>query len=287
MSGRYAAPRRGGPWPLAAWLMVAVVIVGLAVGILIGVFSPVLVLDLLSFWPAVAVAVILLVPAFSMRKRHPRLIAVPALIVLTWASLGTAVHLSGWPALPSGRARVVGPPVETSLARLTVALPEAELRVDGGSDAAYVVSPLRSGGGTGVPQGVDRVASDELQVVLEEQPPGPWFRFAGWRVTLSPQTAWAIEVTGGRVDLDLTDLSVRSVSVSGSGTVAVGEGSGRIRATGDLVVVVPRDAPAMVEGTASVPESWTEVDGGFAGPADGDGWIIGVPEGSNVIVRHP
>lgn len=267
--------------------MVAVAILGLGVGVLIGVFSPVLVLDLLSFWPVVALAAILLVPAILMRKRAPRLIAVPALIVLTWALLGTAIHLSGWQALPSGRAHVVGPSVETSLARLTVSLPDGELRVEAGSEEAYVVSPLRSGGEVGAPLSVDRIASGELQVVLEERPPGSWFRFAGWDVSLSPDAAWAVEVTAGELDVDLTGVPVRSVSVSGSGTVVVGEGSGRIRADGNLMVVVPRDHPAEVEGVASVPEGWTSTEGGSAGPVDGEGWTIAVPEGSTVTVRHP
>ena len=287
MSGRYAAPRRGGPWPVAAWLMIPVALGGLAVAILIGALSPVIVLDLLSLWPVAAGGLLLLIPAFFFRKSHPRLIAVPALVVLTWLLLGTAAHLSGWSALPSGSAGLTGPPVSTSLARLTVALPAGEVRVGPGGDEAFTVEPITTGGDVGAPQSVERVASGELQIVLEERSDDPWFRFGGWEVAVSTQPSWAFEVRGATVDLDLVSVQVRAVAVTADGTVRLGAGTGRVQLTGDLTVVLPSGAPARLEGTASVPADWTEVDGSPTAPAGGDGWTLVVGDGSAVTVRYP
>lgn len=287
MSGRYAAPRRGGPWPVAAWLMVPVSLGALAVAVLIGALSPVLVLDLLSLWPVAAAGVLLLIPAFFFRKSHPRLIAVPALVVLTWVLLGAAAHVSGWAPLPSGSAGLTGPPVSTSLARLTVSLPAGEVRVGSGAAEAFTVQPIPTGGDVGAPQSVERVASGELQVVLEERPDDPWFRFGGWEIAVSAQPSWAFDIEGATVDIDLSSLTVRAVAVTGDGTVRLGAGTGRVQLSGDLTVVLAAGAPARVEGTASVPVDWAEVDGAPTAPADGDGWTLAVEDGSSVTVRYP
>jgi hypothetical protein len=267
--------------------MVAGAAVALAAGILSGAVAPVLVLDLVSFWPAGVLAAVLLIVAVVVRRSHPRLLAVPALVLLTWTILGTGAHLAGWSPLPSGQATVVGFPTSAVSGRLTARLDEGRLAVGGAGVAAYSVSPMRKGGPVGAPQVVERLVSAELQLVVEERPPDRWYRFSGWLIDLAPDLAWSLDLAAPAVDVDLRGVSVTSVRVAGSGTVRLGDGAGRLQVSGELVVEVPSGVPATVEGEAVVPADWAREDGRSRAPVAGEGWILVVGEGSTVTVRYP
>jgi hypothetical protein len=279
--------RLAGPWPLASWLMVVAAVVAVAAGVLSSAVSPVLILDLVSFWPAGILAAVPLIVAVVVRRSHPRLLAIPALVLLTWIVLGTGAHFGGWPPLPSGQAAVTGSPTSAVSGRLTARLDEGRLAVGGDGVPAYSVSPMREGGPVGAPQVVERLASAELQLVVEERPADRWFRFSGWRIDLAPDLTWALDLAAPVVAIDLRGLSVTSVGVSGSGTVRLGAGAGRLELSGDFAVEVPAGVAATVEGEAVVPGDWEKGDGGSRAPVAGEGWILAVGEGSTVTVRYP
>jgi hypothetical protein len=267
--------------------MVVAAGVALATGILSDAVSPVLVLDLVSFWPAGLLAVVALAIALPLRRAHPRLIAVPALILLTWMILATGAYLAGWPLLPSGQATVVGFPVSATAGRMTVGLDRGRLVVAEGGVASYSVSPLREGGPVGAPQVVERLASGELQLVVEERPPDRWYRFSGWRVGLAPGITWTLDLEAPMVEADLRTVPVSSTRVAGSGWIRLGAGTGRVGLAGDLEVEVPPGVPVEVTGEAGVPPDWVAGDGGSRAPAEGEGWTLVVAPGSTVVVRYP
>lgn len=267
--------------------MLGLAVLAVAVGVAGAVFSRVLVLDLVSLWPALVPAVAALPVGLLLRRRFPRVLALPPLLALTWLTLGVAAHLSGWPPLPSSTAELVGPPPpESRAAALQVSL-DAALEVDVTPAAAlYRVELIRRGGELGPPLATEQLRSDQLAVSLEPRSGGEWFRFAGWRVKLAREAVWDLQLQGDPLRADLEGLAVASLQVSGAGRVVLGSAAEEtpVMAAGELSIEIPSDSPARVEGPAAVPATWEPSGGGWRAPVPGEGWVITVPEGSQVVV---
>lgn len=278
-------PERTG-WPLGAWMLVAISIVGVGVAVAAEVLSPVVALDLVSLWPVAALSIPLAVLAFGRRRRHPRWWALPPLILFTWLAIGTALHLAGWPLLPSTSAGLaVADPGGFESVALTVAVAGARLTIGPGSDGGlYRVDPLPIGGDLGVPRSRQNTEGVTAQIVITPAQVD-WFRFGGWALDLGPGVQWDLQITAARIEADFSDVAItEAVLVAESGSVRVGEGSGLLRLDGNLIVLVPPTVAARVEGRAVVPAGWETTADGFRAPVTGPGWTIQVTAGSVVEV---
>lgn len=287
-----SSARGGHPVTVAAWiLMLAVVVAGTA-GVLGGILSPSLVVDLAALWPLFAVTILAGVITRLVRKDR-RAGAVLPLAIFSSLVLAGALHLGGWERLPSGMISLAGPPPsEMSDPTEMVVQISGQIEIAGdGHGLAYRVEPILRGGRVGVPQATETSVDDAVSVQLEAASDVPsWYRFAGWSIDLSPDVAWRL-VLNGQLDADLTTLTISSAAIAGSGHIRLGsppaDGSSVIVA-GDLDVVVPAGAAVVVSGEANVPSGWErEGDRITSGEAiDGGVWSISVQGGAVPTIRE-
>jgi hypothetical protein len=268
--------------------MVGLTIAVLGVGVAGGVLSPSLVLDVVATWPLGVPAVPALAVAVVLRSRRPKLMALPALFVVTWLFATVGLHLGGWAALPSAAADRVGP-ATTGVARTTLTLssPGGSVEIVGHpGDPLFRVAALRRGGDTPPPAvGVASRGRIAEVVVAPAGTDNPWYRFGGWLVELSDRVTWDIHATGPSIVADFRAVRVGEASLTGGGTVKLGHGRGRLLLDGSFRVEVPDDVGVSVEGEAEVPSGWTTTELGYTSPG-GVGWTV-VVSGSVTFVRVP
>ena len=290
MTGSWERPQSA--WPLGAWIMAAMLFAVVAVGVSTSVLSPGLVLDAISLWPGLVPPLIALLVVAWRKSWRRRAGAIPALLLITWLILTSAVHLSAWVALPSSSGELIGPAVEDSarieLATATIA-PRGRLVVESSAASAlYQVRFLRLGGPVGIPAAEEVTGGTGLNISVADRGTTRWFRYAGWRLLLTPETTWNLNL-GGDVSGNLRNLTLGSLTLNGSGTVALNTAT---RATpvavlGSYEIDLPAGAVAVVTGEAQVPDSWIETEDGFASGEGGDGWVISVAEGGSLRVNQP
>lgn len=272
--------RAGGhPFTVAAWILVVGLVVAVAFGVTTGILSRSLVVDLAAMWPLFAVALIVGLAARLLRKSR-RAGAILPLSLFTALFLAGAIHLEGWDQLPSASGRLVGPdPSALSDPTELTAQISGDLVIVPTDTAAYVVEPIVRGGSVGIPQATETSVDGAVSIRIEADPEAPsWYTFSGWRIGISPAVTWRL-VLNGRIDADLTAVTLSSAAIAGSGLIRLGtppaDGASVIIA-GDFDVVVPADVPVTVTGAADVPGGW-QADGDRArAPADGAGWRIDV-----------
>jgi hypothetical protein len=268
--------------------MAAMLATAAAVAISTSVLSPGLLLDAISLWPGLVPALIaLLVVAFRKAWRR-RAGAVPPLLIITWLLLASAAHLSAWVALPSSSGELIGPTAGTELATASIS-PAGRLVVEPSTDdALYQVRFLRLGGPVGVPAATEVTGGTGLNISVSDRGATRWFRYAGWRLLLRPETVWNLNL-GGDVSGDLSALTLGSLTLNGSGTVTLSAvtQSTPLAVLGSYVITLPAGAFASVSGEAQVPESWIETEDGFASGSEGEGWIISVAEEGSLRVNQP
>lgn len=281
--------RRHTAWPIAAWLLVVASAGVLGVGVYGELLSATLILDLVSFWPGLVVAILLALAVWPLRRRMAaRLAAVLPLLLLTWMWGGVALHLSEWELLPSSAADLEGPRVPGVTRAEVEIVSGGEVRLRAGTDLLYTVRLLREAGDTGVPQALERIEGDEAQVDVVEGEAGRWFRTVGWETTLAAGPIWDVAVRGAEVDLDLRPLEVAGVDVWGSGVVRLPPVASetQVRLEGRLRVQVPEGVPVEVLGPALVPSDWVVTDTGWRAPVSGTGYLMAVAETSQVIITE-
>lgn len=287
--------RRGGhPFAVAVWILCGAVVVASVAGVLGDILSRSYVVDMAAMWPLLAGALALGLLGRYLGRRSSRSRALLPLALFTALVLGAGLHLSGWERLPSASARLTGPATEElSDPTELVAQVVGQLEVDAAEDGlAYTVVPIQRGGGVGVPQATETTTDDDLSVRIEAAPDAPsWYRFAGWRIGLSPRARWRL-VLNGEIDADLRDVTVSSGAIAGSGSIRLGDppesGAGVIVA-GDFVVTVPGGAAVTVDGDAVVPSGWNTVGDRHTSPAaaeGGDAWRLTIQGDVPVTVRE-
>ncbi|HEY7582080.1 MAG TPA: hypothetical protein VIB78_00415 [Acidimicrobiia bacterium] len=288
MTGSWERPQSA--WPLGAWIMAAMLATAMAVAISTSVLSPGLLLDAISLWPGLVPALIaLLLIAFRKAWRR-RAGAVPALLIITWLLLASAAHLSAWVALPSSSGELIGPANSAGIELATASIsPGGRLVVESSADdALYQVRFLRLGGPVGVPAATEVTGGTGLNISVSDRGTTRWFRYAGWRLLLRPETVWNLNL-GGDVSGDLSALALGSLTLNGSGTVTLSAvtKSTPLAVLGSYVITLPAGAVASVSGEADVPEAWIETEDGFASGVEGEGWIISVAEEGSLRVNQP
>jgi hypothetical protein len=280
---------RSSPWPVAAWLFVLASALVLGVGVYGEVLAPSLVLDLLSFWPGLTLALLLAGALWPFGRRGPaRLAAILPLLVLTWLWGGVALHLAQWELLPSAAADVEGPLGEgTETARLSLEQ-SGRLSLTATDGPLYEVGVVRRGGPVGIPEAVERLEGGEASVSVVEISGGQWFRSSGWVAGLAPGPAWDLELRAAILDVDLRGLRLTRLDAQGRGVIRLPpvEAEVPMVVAGELVIEVPAEARVVVTGTAQVPEGWEVTDIGWRSPGRDPGYVITVSDGSQVEMRE-
>ena len=225
-AGRHPAPQRGG------WRLIGVIAGLLVLGVAVRLVSPAIFLDIAALWP---VGVAAPAVAWGVKKvwagRVIAALPVAALLIFSWIVLAASFHFADLPGLPSSSADLRGPPAgEGGFETFSVELPSGRLLVAGGAGpSAYRVDMVRGGGGAGAPVAVESRGADGGEVrVIDARRPLPaglgvtvddnaWLRFAGWEVSLHPETTWRLTLTAPEISADLRNLSIGALAVNGGG----------------------------------------------------------------------
>lgn len=252
-----------------------------AFGVWARILSPSVVLDVIALWPVGALAVPVAVAAWMRRRRSPRSLGLPGLILVTWLVAGLGLHLSAWEGLPSAAADVEGPGRGTfSVASMTVALPSGRLEVGStASGSLYRTGPLREGGEIGVPEAFEQSLDGSATIVLGERSDSDWYRFGGWWVQLDPSTRWSLDLAATDVDIDLSVVELASLALaarSGMLTLGVPAEDATVSVDGPLRISIPDGVSVLVVGPAVAPPGWARLPDGWASDASGPGWRIEV-----------
>ena len=260
------APGGRHPFSVAAWILVGAVAVAVTFGVVAGILSRVLLVDLVAMWPLFAVSAILGVVGWLRRnKRGPRAQAILPLSIFTALVLGLAIHLGGWDQLPSAVAHLQGPPAtELSDPTQLTAQISGDLRIGpSNGSAGYEVRPILRGGDVAVPEALETSVDGELSIQLGSDESTPsWYSFSGWEMSLAPIVGWRL-VLNGVIEADLRDLRVDALAMGGSGVVRLGEApesGGSVVASGDFTISVPAGSAVDVVGNAVVPSDWSQGD---------------------------
>jgi len=280
----HRAARRGGTIP-RIWLLPLLCLTALLGAAAAGTLSRSLLTDLIAWWPAWLLIVLLAVVVRG--RRIGRVRAAGLIPVIAVGALGAFLygHLEGWPLMPSASQRLVGPLPEAGASASLTARLNGALVLSAGADFLYEAAPVRRGGDIGVPQAAEETQGEAIAVVLSP-PPSPGFNtFSGWDIRLSQAVPWDLTLEGA-VEADLQGLDVASLAVHGEGTVALAstEGSTPVAVDGDFTFAVPAGVAAQVVGDAAAPASWERTGDGWRSPATGSGWVITAADGATVVV---
>lgn len=285
----------GHPFAIAAWMLLAAVVIAASVGVLGGILSEALVVDAIAMWPILALgAVGGLGGRWLGRRRGRRARAVLPLALFTAVVLMAALHLGGWSQLPSAEARLTGPTVDemSNPTEFIVQIPGRIELSSAAGDVAYQVDPILRGGEAGVPEATETSVDGASSVELGASQEAPsWYSFSGWRIDLSSELSWRL-VLNGELAADLRTLPIASATVAGSGAVRLGPpptGGASIIVAGDIDLIVPATAAVAASGDVSVPSSWeTEGDTSRSPEAleAGDHWSVSIQGNGRPRIRE-
>jgi hypothetical protein len=274
-------------WVIWAWLMVAFGGVSIAAGIVGGILAPSVILDIVSFWPLVALGAVVGIVLLLLHRRLAGSLFPLLLIVVLAAAVG--LHLLGWSRLPSAAADLSGPlPGSVSAASLKIDLP-GKLAVGPGGGALYTVRLDREGGDLGVPEALESgPANSTFSVEIRQRDGGRWFRTNGWTVSLDKSPVWTLDLSSMQLDADLRSLHVTQGTFQGSGRVAVGAEASELTVSGAIVLEVPADASVELHGPATVPAGWEATTDGWKSPGSSEAVVrVDVTDGSDVVIKQP
>ncbi len=264
------------------WLLPAAVLVVILLSAAIGWLSRSVVIDFVAWWPLWLLLGGLAFFAGQRKVGRMRLAGLIPLVATAALFLFVIGHIQGWEAMPSSSASLVGP------ASGSVTNAALSARIDGRVDAVaaesgflYSVSPIRTGGGTGLPQAVERTQGTSIAVDLEPVDDPGLYTFAGWNLQLDPAPTWNVSL-GGTIEADLSALRLTELQMEGDGIVTLGQPIAEtpVRVSGDFEVRIPTGTAARVVGEAVVPEDWVQTADGWTSPAGDGGWVISVSEGA-------
>jgi hypothetical protein len=285
MTRRTGGSRRTVP---RAWVLPVLALVLLAAAVYLGLLSRSVVHDLIAWWPA---WLILLILVFFARGRRWGRVRVSALVPIVWLTvfaLFVSGHLLGWALMPSASTDLNGPQAGSVSTGALSARIDGHLRVgSGASGFLYAVEPLKRGGDIGPPVAVEQLQGANIAIDLEDSPDPGLYTFAGWEVDLDESPVWSLSL-GGEIEADLSRLGLSSLQLDGEGTATLGPVDTNVVVTvsGDFELIVPQGVPARVVGQAVVPSGWAEVGDGFESPTPGPGWVISVGREASLTVTE-
>ncbi|MBW3666369.1 MAG: hypothetical protein KY394_02115, partial [Actinobacteria bacterium] len=184
--------RAPGPSPPKIWLLPVLALIALAGLVLSGVLSRSLALDFVAWWPIWALLALLTLLARGRRLGRVRLSGLVPVIAILLIGLLVAAHLLAWPAMPSTRLALVGPPAAAVETAALSARIDGEIRLRAGAEYLYRVEPLRLGGDIAVPDAREQTAESAVVIELLPHPDPGFYGFSGWDVVLSAAPAWSL-----------------------------------------------------------------------------------------------
>jgi len=262
---------RSGFWPRLGWILFAIVTMTLVIAVLLGVLMRAAILDVVSFWPAWVLALLISMALWPLRRKGVvRIGAVLPLLLFSWVAVAVSLHLQAWEVLPSASADFSGPSTDVPSSEMSL-LVGGLVEVGNDADSLYEIRLLRRGGDVAPAEALERVADGLATVELRERAEAGWFASAGWRLDLSRSPAWRLDIVAEEVDVDLRGLVVIDLAVEGTGTIWLGTPAddSEVRLAGDLRVVVPADTAIELEGAASIPSNWERTESGARFEAGG------------------
>jgi hypothetical protein len=239
---------------------------------LTGLLMKAALLDVVSFWPAWVLALLISLALWPLRRRGiARIGAVLPLLLFSWVAGAVSLHLLAWEQLPSASADFAGP-AQSGVSDASLSLEvNGRLELDGDATDLYDIAVLRSGGGAAPAEALERIDGAMASVELRERESPGWFASAGWHLNISRLTAWELSIVAQDVDADLRGVPVRRLDVVGDGIVMLGSPVGEFDVTvsGDVELVVPVGVAVEVDGAAVVPEGWEPTEAGARFAASG------------------
>ncbi len=251
-----------------------------------GLASKAILLDLAAWWPVWGLVGWLAYWARDARWGKIRVSGlVPFAAVLSLVAFGWG-YLGGWALMPSASLQLIGPrAVDYDVAALSARI-DGALEVAATSEFLYEVRPLRSGGAIGAAEAMERTQGAGFSVVLQPVVDPGSYLFSGWNLLLADGVTWSLVLQGSEVNADLTALSISELNLLGEGEVGLGfpEKSSPVTVQGAFRLEVPVAAPVRVIGDARVPGDWSQTANGWESPAGGDGWVVSVSPGANLVI---
>lgn len=279
-----------GIWPRAGWVLFVVVSVALVAASLTGLLMKAALLDVISFWPAWVLALLISLALWPLRRRGiTRIGAVLPLLLFSWVGAAVSLHLLAWDQLPSASADFSGPG-ETGISDASLHLEvNGRLVLDGEATELYDVSVLRSGGQAAPAEALERVDAGFATVELRERESPGWFASAGWRLDLSRVAVWELSLVADEVEADLRGVPVRGLELVGNGTIYLGApvGDFPVTVSGDVELIVPAGVAVEVEGAAVIPEGWEPTETGARFEAGGPKILIRTERPEPITIRLP
>jgi hypothetical protein len=285
MTRRSGGSRRTVP---RAWVLPVLALVLLLVAVYLGFLSRSVVHDLIAWWPAWLILLILVLLARGRRWGRIRVSALVPVVWVTVFALFVSGHLLGWALMPSASTDLNGPQAGSVTTGALSARIDGRLRVGSGeSGFLYAVEPLKRGGDIGPPVAVEQLQGANIAIDLENSPDPGLYTFAGWAIDLDESPVWSLSL-GGEIEADLSRLGLSSLQLDGAGTASLGPVANNVVVTvsGDFEIIVPAGIPARVVGQAEVPFGWAEVSDGFESPTAGPGWVISVGQEASLTVTE-
>lgn len=276
-------------WPVWSWTMVAVLTVVIGLSVIVGLLSRTLLLDVISFWPALVFIVLVLAAIFPrLRKGAPRLSAVIPLLLLTYLGVTVSLHAARWDRLPSTVADVYGPVVtDVTDARIELDLVGRLVVAPVNQEELYRVLMTNGGGSTGAPTALEIVDEASAAISVGQRIDPGWFTSSGWNVELSRAATWEVDAKADTVDVDLSAVTSAGVTVQGDGVVILGlvRPGSTVELDGTIELRVRDGDHIDVIGQADVPEDWTTTGLGTTTPGDADPFTVVIAEGARITIR--
>ncbi len=282
-------PAAPSPWPIIGWLLLAAAVLVVGIAALAGLLMPAVVLDIVSFWPAWVVALLVALALWPLHRRGiARIGAVLPLLLFSWLGAAVGLHLLEWDQLPSAAADLIGPDAAGITAARVGVQTSGLLVLRSGAESLYEVRLIRTGGPAGPPDALERLVPSLAQVQVTERGGAGWFRSAGWTMELNRGPSWEIDLAAPEVDVSIRGLDVRGLRVTGDGTVRIGPPAVEafVALDGDLTLIVPAGTAVQVRGAAGVPGTWEATETGSRSPGSGPLVTVDVADGAVARVQE-
>ena len=281
-------PTGGGfPWPVSLWLLATMAFAAVSIGILGDVLSPSLLLDLVAFWPFVAIAAVAgLIGSF----RGGALRVVAPVAILSWLATTMVLHLVGAGLLPSVSGHVAAGVglSDVGTADLVIGPVDAIEMSFSDDDELVSIETTREGGDTAPAVITPFVGDGRAEVVVSERPDPGYFLFSGWVVRLGVVDSWTLDLQSNRISLSTAGARQLDVTAVGGGMVALSDVPvpSVVNLTGGFDLTVPEGVGVAVEGEAIVPDDWATTDRGSRSPHAEVEWTVTVVAGSEVTISY-